>query len=83
MRNTAIKFISSSLTDSESGKDHLGLSEKLELEVFRQSNKLVNSKYRKLSRKVIFALKSDSDRSELLQQNISVKDFVAKFNNKI
>ena len=83
MRNSAVKFIASSLTDSESGEAHLDLSEKLELEVFRQSNKLVNNKYRKLSRKVIFALKSDPDRSELIHQRISVKDFVTKFNTKI
>ena len=59
MRNSAIKFLSSSLTEtgSESAEVDQELSEKLEAEIFRQSNKLVNNKYRKLSRKVIFALK--------------------------
>ena len=85
MRNSAIKFIASSLTETgpESAEVDQELSEKLEAEIFRQSNKLVNNKYRKLSRKVIFALKNDLDRSELHQQKISVKDFVAKLNNKI
>ena len=85
MRNSAIKFLASSLTQtgSESAEVDQELSEKLEAEIFRQSNKLVNNKYRKLSRKVIFSLKNDLDRSELHQQKISVKDFVAKLNNKI
>ena len=85
MRNSAIKFLASSLTEtgSESAEVDQELSEKLEAEIFRQSNKLVNNKYRKLSRKVIFALKNVLDRSELHQQKISVKDFVAKLNNKI
>ena len=85
MRNSAIKFLASSLTEtgSESAEVDQELSEKLEAEIFRQSNKLVNNKYRKLSRKVIFALKNHSDCSELQKQKISVKDFVAKLNNKI
>ena len=85
MRNSAIKFLASSLTEtgSESAEVDQELSEKLEAEIFRQSNKLVNNKYRKLSRKVIFSLKNVLDRSELQKQKISVKDFVAKLNNKI
>lgn len=84
LRGSAKKFLSSALRDcaasnSADSQTNKELSEKLELEIFRQSNRLVNSKYRKLSRKVIFGLKRDSRKEELLGQKISVKDFVALF----
>ena len=64
MRGSAKKFLSSALRDcaasnSADSQTNKELSEKLELEIFRQSNRLVNRKYRKLSRKVIFGLKRD------------------------
>ena len=90
MRDSATKFLSSALGDCGQGSDaassnsadsqtNHNLSEKLEFEIFRRSNRLVNSKYRKLSRKVIFGLKSDSNKEQLLGQNLSVRDFVAQF----
>ena len=83
MRGSAKKFLSSALRECAAShsaeSQNKELSEKLELEIFRQSNRLVNSKYRKLSRKVIFGLKRDSWKEELLGQKISVKDFVALF----
>jgi len=91
LRDSATKFLSSALGDCGRGSDsassnsadsqtHHTLSEKLEFEIFRQSSRLVNSKYRKLSRKVIFGLKSDSRKDQLLGQKLSVGEFVALFN---
>ena len=90
MRGSAIKFLSSALGDcgrgSDAGSSHSAdsqtnhkLSEKLEFEIFRQSSRLVNSKYRKLSRKVIFGLKSAPTKEQLVGQKLSVKEFVAQF----
>ena len=91
MRDSATKFLSSALGDCGQGSDaassnsadsqtNHNLSEKLEMEIFRQSSRLVNSKYRKLSRKVIFGLKSDLRKEQLLGQKLSVGEFVALFN---
>jgi len=82
LRSAAVKFILAALQDSEKqsvNEEKQSLSERLELELFNQSNKLVNSFYRRLSRKVIFALKSEICRTELLKRKVSVKDFVVKF----
>lgn len=94
LRGSAIKFLSSALgdcgQDSDAASSHSAdsqtnhkLSEKLEFEIFRQSSRLVNSKYRKLSRKVIFGLKSDSTKEQLLAQKLSVKEFVAQFSERL
>ena len=91
MRGSALKFLSSALGDCGQASDAASsnsadsqtnheLSEKLEFEIFRQSSRLVNSKYRKLSRKVIFGLKSDSRKEQLLAQKLSAREFVALFN---
>jgi len=84
LRSAAVKFILATFEDSgsepTSNKEEIqSLSESLEVELFNCSNKLVNTKYRRLSRKVIFALKSENCRAELLLKEISVKDFVDKF----
>ena len=57
------------------------LSEKLEREIFNQSKKLVNKTYRRLSRKVIFALKSEEKSVEIVGESVTVQDFVLQLNS--
>ena len=85
MRNSAIKFLTSALRSRAEVSTQPGeykiVSERLEQEIFRQSSKLVNNKYRKLRRKVIFALKSESNRGDVLSQKVCLKQFVSRLNS--
>ena len=78
-----MKFLCSALeTHCSKEKTDLGeLSEKIEREIFRQSRKLVNKSYRRLSRKVIFALKSEERRVEIVSESVTVQDFVSGLNS--
>ena len=83
LREAAVKFLISALSkeDSQQGSSGgiISLCSGLEAEIFNLSKKLVNNKYRKLSRKVIFGLQSQERRSELVSGRLSVREFVSQY----
>ena len=84
MRGASVKFLCSALEThciNKEKTDLRELSEKIEREIFRQSRKLVNKTYRRLSRKVIFALKSEERSAEILSESVTVQDFVSGLNS--
>ena len=81
LRASSEKFLFAALqSHSESNSSDLeDISKKIEREIFRQSNKLVNKAYRRLSRKAIFRLKSVETCAEVVSQSLTVKDFVSRY----
>ena len=84
MRNSSVKFLiyafkSHNIKECQTEK----ISEDIEREVFKQSNKLVNKTYRKLSRKVIFGLKSEARSSDIVSNRVTIRDFVAEYRNSL
>lgn len=82
LREAAVRFLSSALSKEESQVKYGGtisLCSGLEVEIFNQSNKLVNSFYRKLSRKVIFGLQSQDRRKELVSGGVTTQEFVSRY----
>ena len=84
MRNSSVKFLisafkSHNIKECQTEK----ISEDIEREVFKQSNKLVNNTYRKLSRKVIFGLKSETRSSDIVSNRVTIRDFVAEYRNSL
>ena len=80
MRAASVRFLCSALKshsyEEKNDSSSEQLSEKLEREIFKQSRKLVNKTYRRLSRKVIFALKSEERSVEIVTKSVAVQDFV-------
>ena len=79
LRAAAVRFLNSALCKESSSAGTVGLSEGLEGEIFNQSKKLVSNSYRKLSRKVIFGLQQPERRRELVDGELSIREFVVRY----
>jgi len=79
LRESSVKFLRSALIKEESQAGRDSLCRGLEVEIFNQSQKLVNNSYRKLSRKVIFGLQSQDRRSDLVSGRVSIREFVSQY----
>lgn len=81
LRSAAVKFIQTSIKSKkkETKSTHRTISEEIEKEIFSQSNCLVGSKYRKLSRKVVFGLKSEELSSKVISYELPISQLVKSY----
>lgn len=81
LRSAAVGFIVTSIekNDKDKKSEHRNISEKIEREIFSQSKCLVNSQYRKLSRKIVFALKGEDLCSKVVSSALPISELVKSF----
>jgi len=81
LRSAAVGFIVTSIekNDKDKKSEHRIISEKIEREIFSQSKCLVNSQYRKLSRKIVFALKGEDLCSKVVSSALPISELVKSF----
>jgi len=70
LRESSKKFILASLSSGLSSDDRTKAASRIEEEVFQQSNRLVHFKYRRLSRRVVFALKREYQAKSFTRKEI-------------
>lgn len=80
VRSAGRKHLAKALQLSSTTEDVVdSLSECIEREVFHRHKRLVDSCYRRMLRKLIFALKEEESlRQDVLQQNLTIADFIAR-----
>lgn len=79
VREAARSFIAQALRQEEEEEEESNLSQlakTVECELFEQCQKLVGKRYRRVSRKLIFALKAEETRRKLKESQISPKELV-------
>jgi len=79
LREASTKFLASSLGPGVPSRDKTAV--RLEKEIYRAANNLVSSGYRRLSRRVIFALKSPENQTNQLNRE-EIKALVNKYVEK-
>lgn len=81
LRKAAVAFIIASIegNDTENKPEHRKISENIEREIFSRSRCLVNSQYRKLSRRIVFGLKDKELCSKILSSALPIADLVKSY----
>jgi len=80
LRTKAVEFLLTSIERNKENKsEHREISEKIESEIFSQSKCLVNSQYRKLSRKIVFGLKNQELCSKVVSSNLPIPELVKSY----
>jgi len=80
LRTAAVEFLLTSIERNKENKsDHREISEKIEREIFSQSKYLVNSQYRKLSRKIVFGLKNPDLCSKVVSSSLPIPELVKSY----
>jgi len=81
LRTAAVEFLLTSIerNDKENKSEHREISEKIEREIFSQSKCLVNSQYRKLSRKIVFGLKNPDLCSKVVSSSLPIAELVKSY----
>jgi len=81
LRTAAVEFLITSIdrNDKENKSEHRKISENIEKEIFAQSKCLVNSQYRKLSRKVVFGLKNPELCSKVVSFAMPISELVKSY----
>jgi len=81
LRKAAVAFIIASIegNDTENKSEHRKISENIEREIFSRSRCLVNSQYRKLSRRIVFGLKDKELCSKILSSALPIADLVKSY----
>jgi len=80
LRTAAVEFLLTSIERNKENKsDHREISEKIEREIFSQSKGLVNSQYRKLSRKIVFGLKNPDLCSKVVSSSLPIPELVKSY----
>jgi len=81
LRSAAVKLIYTSIKSvkKETISEHRKISEDIEKEIFSQSKCLVGLKYRKLSRKIVFGLKSEKLCSKVVSLTTPIPELVNSF----
>lgn len=80
LRQAAVKFLSEALEEYGSNASDLkDLSARIEKEIFDQSKGLVNSSFRKLSRRIVFALKDKTLCDSVTTSKTSVRELVTRY----
>lgn len=80
LRQAAVKFLSEALEEYGSNASDLkDLSARIEKEIFEQSKGLVNSSFRKLSRRIVFALKDKTLCDSVTTSKTSVRELVTRY----
>jgi len=85
LRSAAVKFINTSIKSNskETNSAHRKISEEIEKEIFSQSKCMVGSEYRKLSRKVVFGLKSEDLCSKVISCDKPIPELVRGFRKSL
>lgn len=81
LRSAAVGFIITSIerNDKEKKSEHRSISEEIEKEIFSQCKCLVNSQYRRLSRKIVFGLKGEELCSKVVSSALPISELVKSF----
>lgn len=77
LRETSRKFIKGSLPVSCNQPE---VAQRIEQEIFYSCKRLVNSRYRRVSRKVVFALKNSENKSKTFSSSLEIKQLVDQQN---